>query len=138
MSNSFKALFRATGFAVLAVVLASAMVLGLAACNGDDDNDVSTTVSTAGVTGGDAASSVVGKWYCEKIDETLEFTSGGKVLLTSKGEELADVLTYTVSGGQIIVRIMATDEPRTIEYTLDGNTLTTVDPKYGTLTYTKS
>ena len=145
MSYSFKVLLKTVGLSALVLGLGLALVLGTSACGCDDDgtDPGDGFVTTTSATGPDTTDSVdvsalVGKWYCEQVEETLEFTSGGKVVLTSKGKELADVLTYTVDSDQIVVTIAATEEPRIMPYTLSGDTLTIVDPKYGDLTYEKS
>ncbi len=93
-----------------------------------------TTATTAGQSV-DAAE-LVGKWYCERLREDFEFTADGKMIWTKKGGAPL-TFTYTVQEGAIVFTQPNAPMENTLPYTLEGNSLTTVDPKYGRLTYIK-
>lgn len=142
MSYSMKALSKATALAVLVVALALGLVFGVMGCGGDSTPSTARTVTTAAVTGpsttGGSAEAValVGKWYCERLKETIEFSSDGKMIWTKNGKDPV-TFTFTVQAATIVFRQPNAAEDNKLSYTLSGDTLTTMDPKYGRLTYTK-
>ncbi len=142
MSYSMKALSKATALAVLVVALALGLVIGVMGCGGDSTPQTARTVTTAAVsgpttTGASAeAGALVGKWYCERLKETIEFTSDGKMIWTKNGKDPV-TFTFTVQAASIVFRQPNAATDNTLPYTLSGDTLTTMDSKYGRLTYTK-
>ena len=149
MSKSVKAMIKMTGSIVLCLVLGLALVGGLVGC-GDEESTTTTLETDATEAGGDAteaggdgatsgsadAGDLVGKWYSAELDETLEFTADGKMTWTRAGEG-APAFDYQVEMGAIVFTQLGAPEDNTLPYTLEGSTLTTEDPEYGTVTYTK-
>jgi uncharacterized protein (TIGR03066 family) len=74
--------------------------------------------------------SLVGKWHSAGTGETLEFTSGGKMLVTSDTQEGSVELTYKVDGNKVAVSLAGV-EMVTAAYSIDGDTLTMDDPDTG-------
>ncbi len=138
MSDSCKAVFRAAGTVVLALALCLALLMGLTACGGDDAADVAVEVSTteADVTAatveetGAVDTALLGKWHCEQTGETLEFTSDGKMVVTSDTGGDTVEFTYTVEGTDVVYGIAGL-EMITAPYTIDGDVLTIVNPDVG-------
>jgi hypothetical protein len=141
VSYSVKTLPRATAFAALVLVLSLALVFGLAGCGGESTATTQSTVTTeAGRTTTTGVSAdvgaLVGKWYCERLKETLEFTADGKMIWTKSGKA-PQTFPFTVQAGVIVFQQPNAADDNSLPFTLSGNTLATMDPKYGRLTYTK-
>jgi hypothetical protein len=141
VSYSKKALLKATAFAALVVALALGLAFGVTGCGGDSTPTTAKTVTTGPVgpttTGVSAdAAALVGKWYCQRLKETIEFTSDGKMIWTKNGKQ-AVTFTFAVQAGVIAFQQPNAPDDNNLPYTLSGGTLTTMDPKYGRLTYTK-
>lgn len=141
MSNSMKALLKTAAFAALVIALALGLVFGVMGCGGSSTPSTASTVTTqtsgpttTGVPADTAA--LVGKWYCQRLKETIEFTSDGKMIWTKNGEAPV-TFTFTVQAGAIVFTQPNAPENNNLPYTLGGGTLTTMDAKYGRLTYTK-
>ena len=138
MSDSYKAAFRVAGPVVLALAVCLALVTGLAACGGDDTADVTVGVSTteADVTAttveetGAVDTALLGKWHSEQTGETLEFTSDGKMVITSDTGGDTVEFTYTVEGANVVYGIPGL-EMITAPYSIDGDVLTIVNPDVG-------
>jgi hypothetical protein len=79
---------------------------------------------------------LVGKWYCSRLKETIEFSSDGKMIWTKNGKQPV-TFTYTVQSGAIVFQQPNAPDDNSLPYTLSGDTLTTMDTKYGRLTYTR-
>jgi hypothetical protein len=138
-----KAAFKIVGSVVLALALCFAMVTGLAACGSN------TTATTGGVTTtavqstdttvGDTATSeaagavdaaLVGKWHCAQTSQTLEFTSGGKMIITPDGSAaLATEFPYKVEGANVVYGPVGLE--LTSPYSIAGDVLTIVNPDVG-------
>jgi hypothetical protein len=143
VSYSVKALLRATASVAIVLALCFALVLGLLGCGGDKSSSTTGqsgatvpggTVTSAGQSAGSAE--LVGKWYCERLKETLEFTADGKMIWTKDGGA-AQTFTYTVNAGSIVFKQPNAPADNSLPFTVAGSTLTTQDTKYGSLTYTK-
>jgi hypothetical protein len=152
VSDPFRVLLRVAGSTVLALVLCFGLILGLTGC-GDDKDDTGgiTTVSTAAGDGSPVTSDsgmgsqsegidagLLGKWYCESLGETLEFTADAEMIWTMKGEDPSTVLTYSVEDSTIVVSILATEGTGDLPYSIEGGVLTIEDPELGSLTYTRA
>jgi hypothetical protein len=142
VSYSVKTTLRATAIAALVVALALVLVFGALGCGGDSTpstaRTVTTTVGGPTTTAGASVdtSALVGKWYCERLKETFEFTADGKMIWTKNGKA-PETFTFTVSDGQIEFNQPNAPLPNYLPYTISGDTLTTMDSKYGRLTYTR-
>jgi hypothetical protein len=137
VSYSVKALLKATGFAALLVALAVVLMLGVVGC-GEDSSATTVAVTTGAPTTtlpADVAA-LVGKWYSEKLKETFEFTGDGNMIWTADGAEPM-TFPYSLQAGVIVFQQPGAADDNSLPYTVSGNTLTTTDPKYGTVTYTK-
>jgi hypothetical protein len=138
VSDSYKAVFRVAGTAVLALALCLALVMGLAACGGDDAADATVEVSTteADVTAttveetGAVDAALLGKWHREQTGETLEFMSDGKMVVTSDTGGDTVEFTYTVEGANVVYGIPGV-EMIIAPYSIDGDVLTIVNPDVG-------
>ena len=138
MSDAYKAVFRVAGTVVLALALCLALVMGLAACGGDDAADAAVQVSTteADVTAttveeaGAVDTALLGKWHSEQTSETLEFTSAGKMVITSDTGGNTVEFTYTVEGANVVYGLPGL-EMITAPYSIDGDVLTIVNPDVG-------
>ena len=144
MSDSFEAVFRVAGAVVLALALCLALVMGLAACGGDDATDTTVEVSTTEVERTDTTAegtvttqetgavdtALLGKWHCEQTGQTLEFTSEGKMIITSDAEEGTVEFTYKVEGVNVVYGLPAV-EMLTAPYSIHGDVLTIVNPDVG-------
>ena len=151
MSDSLRVMLRVAASTVLALALCLALVLGAIGCGDDKDDAGDTTTTSAGAgdgtstTGGSGVdsqadgldSALLGEWYCEELDETLEFTADGEMIWTEEGEESSPVITYSVDDGMIAVSIEATEDVRYLPYSIVGGVLTIEDSKQGSLTYTR-
>jgi hypothetical protein len=80
--------------------------------------------------GGCGKSSLVGKWYSSGTGEELEFTSDGKMIVTSDAQDMIYELDYKVEGSDVVVSVDGQDVA-TSAYTLDGDVMTLVDPDTG-------
>ncbi len=142
MSYSVKTITKVAASVALVLALCFVLALGLVGCGDDDSTSTSkpaTTVpSVTATTGGPAGipAELVGKWYCERLKETIEFTADGKMIWT-KRDGAPQTFTYTVQEGSIVFNQPNAPMENTLPFTLEGNSLTTVDPKYGRLTYAK-
>jgi hypothetical protein len=142
VSYSIKAVLRTTAFAALVVVLALGGLLGVVGCGGDSTPPTARTVTTVEGTGPTTtgfsadAGALVGKWYCERLKETIEFTSDGKMIWTKSGKDPV-TFTFTVQAAMIVFQQPNAPDDNSLAYTLSGDTLTVMDTKYGRLTYTK-
>jgi hypothetical protein len=145
VSYSLKSLLRMVGLGALVLGLCLALVLGLAGC-GDDGKGTATTV---GVTVTDAvgstvtsvavkadATALIGKWQSASAGETLEFAAEGKMIWTGKGKDPSP-LTYAVERDTIVIQIEATKNPRSLQFSIAGDTLTTQNAKDESVTYTR-
>ena len=138
MSDSHRVVFRIVRTVVLALALCLALVMGLAACGGDDAAEATVEVSTteADVTAttveeaGAVDAALLGKWHSDQTGETLEFTSDGKMVITSDTEEGTVEFTYTVEGANVVYGIPGL-EMITAPYSIDGDVLTIVNPDVG-------
>jgi hypothetical protein len=138
VSDSYRAVFRVAGTVVLASALCLVLVMGLAACGGDDAAEATVEVSTteADVTAtaveetGAVDTALLGQWYCEQTDETLEFTSDGKMMITGDAAEGTVEFTYTVEGANVVYGLPGV-EMITAPYSINGDVLTIVNPDVG-------
>jgi hypothetical protein len=139
VSYSVKAL-RGTASVALVLAVCVLLALGLVGCGGDSTTTTQKTVTTVvGVTttstSADAAA-LVGKWYNKKLKETLEFTSDGKMIWTGYNMK-AQSWPFTVAEGAVVFTQPNDYRAKSIPFVVRGDTLTTQDPKYGELTYTR-
>jgi hypothetical protein len=151
VSDSFEAVFRVAGAVFLALALCLALAMGLAACGGDDATDTTVEVSTTEVdvtatTTGETVTSedstatseetgavdtaLLGKWHSEQTGETLEFTSDGKMIITSDTDEGTVEFNYSVEGANVVFGLPGV-QMVTVPYSIDGDVLTIVDPDVG-------
>ena len=155
MSNSVKATLKMAAAFVLCLALGLALMWGVVGC-GDEDSTSATTVqtdatgadgtdSTAGGDGdgadGDStdaadAGDLVGKWYSDELEETLEFSDEGTMTWTEDGGEPL-TFDYKVEAGVIVFTQPNAPTDNNLPFSIEGDTLTTEDIKYGTVTYTK-
>jgi hypothetical protein len=143
VSYSVKTLLKATGSVALVLALCLAL-LGLVGCGGDDLTTTTLQTGTTlpggtATTTGDASTDttvLTGKWYCERIKETFEFSSDGKMIWTKDGQT-PQTFPFTVKEGAIVFNQSNAATANNLPFTVSGDSLTTMDPKYGRLTYTK-
>jgi len=133
VSDSYKAVFRVTGTIVLALALCLAVAMGLAACGGDDAADATVEVSTTAVDvtattlerlGPSILLCLASGLRTDRRD--LEFTSDGKMVITSDTGEDTVEFTYTVEGTDVVYGIQGRNDHR--PYSIDGDVLTIVNP----------
>jgi hypothetical protein len=138
VSDPYRAVLRVGGTAVLVLGLCLALAMGLTACGGEDATDATVGVSTteADVTAttveetGAIDTALLGKWHSKQTGETLEFTSAGKMVITSDTEEGTVEFTYTVEGANVVYGLPGL-EMITAPYSIDGDVLTIVNPDVG-------
>jgi hypothetical protein len=144
VSYSVRAVSKATISAALVLALCLALILVVAGCG--DKSPTTTTLRTGTTQAGGTsttiggvsadATALVGKWYCERIKETIEFTSDGEMIWTKSGKQ-PFTFPFTVQAGVIVFTLPNAPVSSSLPFTLSGGTLSTMDPKYGRLTYTK-
>ena len=151
MSDSLRVMLRVAASTVLALALCLGLVLGVTGCGDDKDDAGDTSTTSAGAGDGTSAtdgsgvdsqtdgvdSALIGEWYCEELDETLEFKADGEMIWTEEGEEPSTVITYRIDDDMIAVSIEATEDVRYLPYSIEGGVLTIEDSKQGSLTYTR-
>ena len=151
MSDSLRVMLRVAASTVLALALCLGLVLGVTGCGDDKDDAGDTSITSVGagdgtsVTDGSGVdsqtdgvdSALIGEWYCEELDETLEFKADGEMIWTEEGEEPSTVITYSIDDDMIAVSIEATEDVRYLPYSIEGGVLTIEDSKQGSLTYTR-
>ena len=141
MAKSVKALQVSTLCLALVLALSFALALGLSGCGGGSTATTASITTVAGMTTTTAglsadAAALVGKWYSTRVKETLEFTSDGKLIWT-KANGQSETFPFSVESGVIKFTQPNAPEANSLPFTLTGNSLVTMDPKYGRLTYTK-
>ena len=148
MSDSLRVMLRVAASTVLALALCLGLVLGVTGCGDDEDDAGVTTTTSADAGDGTSATdssgvdsqtgaALIGEWYCEELDETLEFTADGEMIWTRDGEEPSTVISYAIENGEIAVSIEATEGAGYLPYSIEGGVLTIEDPELGPITYTR-
>jgi hypothetical protein len=93
------------------------------------DTTIENTTTSAAAGAVDAA--LIGKWHSAQTSETLEFTSDGKMIITSDDKSLgANEFTYRVEGANVVYGL-AGAAMFTSPYSIDGDVLTIVNPDVG-------
>jgi hypothetical protein len=148
VSDSLKAAFKIAGSVVLALALCLGLVVGLAACGGDDatdgTGDATTTLveDVAAVTAESRAlgtavaidDALIGSWHSEETGETLQFTVDGALIITSDTEPGTTEYGYGVVEGTVVISFDGA-EGGTAGYSIDGDILTMDDPVGQPVTY---
>jgi hypothetical protein len=105
-SRSFASILKVAGIAILVI----GVVLAFSGCGGK--------------------AGLVGKWHSQHTGEKLEFTAGGKMIVTADDQEGSLEFAYRVDGANITVSLDGT-EMGTMPWSIDGDVLTMSDPDAG-------
>lgn len=134
-----KSTYKVVGVVVVALTM-FALVLGLAACGGNETTETSTevtateaegTVTTAEVTQPAATidEALVGTWRSDAEGETIQFTAEGKLTVNADDGTVME-MNYSVQEGGLVLSVDGNvSEP--VVYSVEGDVLTMTDPETG-------
>jgi hypothetical protein len=143
VSKSSRGTAKVAGIVAISAFLCFVLLLGVVACGGEKTTETTVEVTTTAVeqtetTVAETATStvagridqaLVGKWFSKETGETIEFTTDGKMLVTSDAQEGVVELTYSADGTTVTVNDGANEFPAA--YSIAGDTLTMTDPEVG-------